>query len=351
MHRHALSSSAFGIRLLGVALCAASVALACSNSDSPKTTAAGGSGNASSVAGSAGSAGTPSSAAGGTTGNAGTTAVGSGGSGSGGITGVGGGSGGGGGTPNGGSPSGGGSGGSVASSGGTAGAGGATAHTGPWKIMPLGDSTTAAVCYRAKLWGKLQAAGKTNIDFVGTEKSVSCTDNVPANFDQDNEGHSCYIVSNIIDMGSKPSCTGSDFASDSTDLARWFDSQMPDIVLMHFGTNDVWNGYGPTQILAAYKAIFDKIRTRNANVKLFVAQIIPLKPDTSKDYDALVKALNSAIPQWATDNSTAASPITVVDQFTGYDIATDNQADGVHPNPTGSDKIAQKWFDAIQGLL
>jgi len=44
-------------------------------------------------------------------------------------------------------------------------------------------------------------AGKTNIDFVGTERSVSCSDAVAANFDQDNEGHSCYIVSNIIKPG------------------------------------------------------------------------------------------------------------------------------------------------------
>ena len=66
---------------------------------------------------------------------------------------------------------------------GAGGSGGSVAHVGPWKIMPLGDSTTAAVCYRAKLWQKLQTAGKTNIDFVGTEKSVGCSDAVPANFD------------------------------------------------------------------------------------------------------------------------------------------------------------------------
>jgi lysophospholipase L1-like esterase len=64
-----------------------------------------------------------------------------------------------------------------------------------------------------------------------------------------------------------------------------------------------------------------------------------------------VSTLNAAIPKWASDNSTSASPIVVVDQFTNYVVATDNQADGVHPNPTGSDKIAKNWFNAIQGLL
>ena len=322
-----------------LALALASVIAACSNSDSPAS-GTGGIGN--SPGGTSAMGGSVATPSGGSAGVAGTTVGGqaSGSVTSGGSAGAG--------------PSGG-AGGSVAGSGGSpagaGGSGGSVAHKGPWKIMPLGDSTTAVVCYRAKLWQKLQTAGKTNIDFVGTEKSVGCSDGVPTTFDPDNEGHSCYIVSNIINLGMKPSCTGLDYMSDSTDLARWFDNQMPDIVLMHFGTNDVWNGYGPTQILAAYKAILDKLRTRNANVKLFVAQIIPLAPDTSKDFDALVKALNSAIPQWASDNSTTASPIVVVDQFTGYVVATDSQGDHVHPNPTGSDKIAQKWFDAIQGLL
>jgi lysophospholipase L1-like esterase len=216
--------------------------------------------------------------------------------------------------------------------------------------MPLGDSTTAATCYRARLWKKLQDAGKVNIDFVGTEKDSGCSDGVPAGFDSDNEGHSCYIVTNLTDQGNKPTCN-LNYKSDSSDLALWFDTQAPDIVLMHFGTNDAWNGYGPDMILPAYKAIIDKLRTRNPNVKLFVAQIIPLQPDSGKDYDAIVRTLNDAIPAWAEQNSTATSPIVVVDQFTDYVVASDNQADGVHPNSAGSDKIAQNWFDAISGLL
>lgn len=224
------------------------------------------------------------------------------------------------------------------------------AHSGPWKIMPLGDSTTQATCYRARLWQILQDAGKTNIDFVGTEKDAGCSDGVPDGFDSDNEGHSCYIVSNLTDKGNKPNCD-TDYMANSSDLALWFDSQSPDIVLMHFGTNDAWNGYGPDMILPAYEAIVDKLRTRNPNVRIFVAQIIPLQPDSGKDYDMIVRMLNAAIPMWAAENSTAESPIVVVDQFTDYVVASDNQADGVHPNSAGSTKIAQRWFDAIESLL
>ena len=110
-------------------------------------------------------------------------------------------------------------------------------------------------------------------------------------------------------------------------------------------------GHDVRVVMPAYAAIVDKLRMQNPNVRIFVAQIIPLQPDSGKDYDGIVRTLNSAIPAWASELSTETSPITVVDQFTDYVIATDNQADGVHPNAAGSLKIAQNWFDAISSLL
>ena len=49
----------------------------------------------------------------------------------------------------------------------------------------------------------------------------------------------------------------------------------------------------------------------------------------------------AAIPGWATGKSTAASPITVVDQWSGFNDATDT-IDGVHPNASGNQKMAAK---------
>jgi hypothetical protein len=45
-----------------------------------------------------------------------------------------------------------------------------TAHAAtPVRIMPLGDSITGSPgCWRALLWNRLQNAGHTDIDFVGT---------------------------------------------------------------------------------------------------------------------------------------------------------------------------------------
>ncbi|HEY8945483.1 MAG TPA: SGNH/GDSL hydrolase family protein [Polyangiaceae bacterium] len=230
--------------------------------------------------------------------------------------------------------------------------GGGTAGTSAvLEIMPLGDSITAASCYRPKLWKKLSDAG-FEVDFVGTRTGNGCPEPAPAGFDADNEGHGCYLVTHLLrDSGARPSgCTEDPYAGNSSDLARWFDSQAPDVVLMHFGTNDIWNGIAHDQILEAYTVILNQLRARNPTVKVFVAQIIPLRPNAAMpdQYTAAIELLNDAIPGWVSVNTTEASPVRVVDQNTGYDVA--DFSDGVHPTPAGAERMAQRWFEAIRPL-
>jgi lysophospholipase L1-like esterase len=135
----------------------------------------------------------------------------------------------------------------------------------------------------------------------------------------------------------------------------------PDVVLLHFATNDAWNLFAPTKILAAYTYLVDEFRKANPSVTFLAAQLIPLDPmsgdggKTCSGCPDAVKALNAAIPAWATTTNTAASRVIVVDQWTGYDAAVDNCApgrcDGVHPGPTGSVKMAAKWDAALEPLF
>ena len=139
--------------------------------------------------------------------------------------------------------------------------------------------------------------------------------------------------------------------SDARDLATWFDNKPADIVLMHFGTNDVWNNIAPATILNAYTTILGRLRGANPNVRVLVAQIVPLDPSGCSNCPARVTTLNSMIPAWAANASTAASPVTVVDQNTGFNVATDNGSDRVHPNTSGATKVAAKWFTALTPLF
>ncbi len=311
-------------------------------------TGSGGSGGTTASGGTTGSGGssggtTGSGGKGGTTGSGGTTSSGgtTGSGGSGGATGTGGTTGKGGTTGSGG-----------AGGRGSGGATGAAGRTGNLRIMPLGDSTTSSICYRSHLWQLLTNAGHTQFDFIGTRNGdPGCSF---TGYDKDNEGHGGYIVTDILKSTSTGRPAGADptdlFDASAKDLATWFDGHPADVVLMHFGTNDVWNSKTPTNILQAFSAILTRLRTVNPNVHMLVAQITPLNPSGCSGCLAGVQALNAAIPGWATQNTTTQSPVTVVDQATNFNVSTDT-VDGVHATDAGALKIATNWYDALVPLF
>jgi hypothetical protein len=139
-------------------------------------------------------------------------------------------------------------------------------------------------------------------------------------------------------------------------LARaviWFTANPADIVLMHFGTNDCWDGVPIENIFEGYESVVTNARSARPNAIILVAQIIPLNPTGSAcaECPQRVIDLNDAIPAWAEGVSTPASPVTIVDQWTGFDVTADT-TDGVHPyTESGSEKIATNWFEALAALL
>ena len=210
------------------------------------------------------------------------------------------------------------------------------ATTAPVKIMPLGDSITAGPgCWRAILWHDLQTNGYTNIDFVGSVPDGGC--NYGYTYDGDNEGHGGYSATGIANQNQLPA---------------WLSAANPDIVLMHLGTNDMWGGSIPvSSVLAAYTTLIGQMRANNPRMKILVAQIIPMNPPSCPTCAAEVQSLDQAIPGWAAGLTTAQSPIVVVDQWTGFDDATDTGGDGVHPNDAGFAKMAARWYPPLAQVL
>lgn len=208
----------------------------------------------------------------------------------------------------------------------------APAATAPVKIMPLGDSITGSPgCWRALLWNQLQANGYTNIDFVGTLPPQGCG----VAYDGDNEGHGGILATGMVRQNQLPG---------------WLAATTPDIVLMHLGTNDVWSSLSTSTILGAYTTLVGQMRASNPAMRILVAQIIPMNPPTCTTCAQGVVNLDAAIPAWAASLTTAQSPITVVDQWTGFTDATDT-GDGVHPNDSGNQKMANRWYPALAKLL
>jgi lysophospholipase L1-like esterase len=198
----------------------------------------------------------------------------------------------------------------------------------PVRIMPLGDSITGSPgCWRALLWRDLREAGHTNVDFVGSLPAPGCG----FEYDGENEGHGGILATNMADQNQLP---------------PWLEAANPDVVMVHLGTNDVWSALPADAILDAFTTLVGQMRANNPDVTVLVAQIIPMNPDNCAECGQRAEALNEAIPAWAEGLSTARSPITVVDQWTGFDTATDTY-DGVHPNEAGDRKIADGWYPAL----
>lgn len=211
-------------------------------------------------------------------------------------------------------------------------AGSAAAAAEPVRIMPLGDSITGSPgCWRSVLWNRLQDAGHTSIDFVGTLGPQGCA--LP--HDGDNEGHGGFLATNVAAQNQLPG---------------WLSATRPDIVVMHFGTNDVWSNIAPDRILAAYDTLVGQMRASNPDMKILVAQLIPMNPGNCAECAQRVVTFNGRIPAWAAAISTARSPVITVDQWSGFSTASDTY-DGVHPNSSGDDKIAGRWYPALAALL
>ncbi|GAA6141122.1 SGNH/GDSL hydrolase family protein [Hydrogenophaga sp. 5NK40-0174] len=203
---------------------------------------------------------------------------------------------------------------------------------GPLRIMPLGDSITEGEAghnsYRRSFFKNLVAAG-CNVDLVGSKTGVSRlgkrnsgSASAPnADFDQNHEGYWDYNTQEVTGL-----------AASRVAAAR------PDIVLIHLGSNDIIRGQDAGSAASEIGALIDTIRSANPDVHIVLAKIIP----NSKSN---VTAFNNALDGVASSRQQSRSPIVVVNQAAGYSVG-DNY-DGVHPNPLGETKIANKFSNAV----
>jgi lysophospholipase L1-like esterase len=228
-------------------------------------------------------------------------------------------------------------------------------HGGVLNIMALGDSITRDTCWRALLWQKLHQNFPSRFHLVGSLNfDPGCS---VSGYETANQGYASSLITECV-AGVTTARTCDPFCPALSDLTTAFGSVKPDVLLLHWGTNDVWNNVSSTNIVNAYSTVIDAVRTANSKVIILLAQIIPMNVTATTcsgcscpTCPAAVPALDTAIRNFAPTKSTAASPIIVVDQYTGFDAVADT-SDGVHPNSTtGSMKMANNWYAALSTLF
>ena len=202
----------------------------------------------------------------------------------------------------------------------------AAADQPPLRIMPLGDSITEAgggfASYRYWLQKDLEASG-IKVDFVGSRKGVFHGEPRFADFDQDHEGHWGWSTGEVL-----------------AKIEGWA-ALRPDVVLMHLGTNDL--ATQPNAVPENLARIIASLRNANPRVTIFVARVIPVSNFPKESLDRV----NAAIERMVREQSTAESPLIVVPQDQGFDVARDTY-DGIHPNESGERKMAKRWAEALR---
>jgi len=207
---------------------------------------------------------------------------------------------------------------------------------GQLKIVPLGNSITqgniatqGANSYRRNLWNKLNSEGY-DVNFVGSLDTDNKGRTFPdASFDHDHEGHWGWRADEIL-----------------ADLAGWLTGYTPDVALIHLGSNDAIQGNTVGSTLDEIEDIIGLLRNDNSRITIFLARILPLE---NADWNAKVEGINEGLDLLVVNLDQSQSRIILVDQNSGWSI-TDYTYDGIHPNPTGEERMAQRWFNAFDAF-
>jgi lysophospholipase L1-like esterase len=225
-------------------------------------------------------------------------------------------------------------------------------------IMPLGNSITQAEnrntnnynSYRRPLWHLLNNKGY-DFDFVGSLNTTFNGNPHPdPDFDLDHEGHWGWRADQIVNGCTDTNCQS---GSGTGMLSEWLEDYTPDIVLLHIGHNDLQLG-GDTQVIIQQTLdnvgdIIAILRTDNPNVIILLAQLIP---STRSPRNTRIPLYNAELTDWAAANTLPESPIVIVDQFTGFNAPSGQDTyDGTHPNVSGEQKMAERWFEALRPFL
>jgi len=194
-------------------------------------------------------------------------------------------------------------------------------------VLPLGDSITFGTPtnnggYRVQLFTKAKA-DNLHLTFVGSQSNgPAMVAGVP--FPKGNEGY----------PGIKTA------ALDSQHVKGTALKDMPQIILLHIGTNNV----SESTAFADLEKIVDDLVAAAPNSLLAVASIIPLGTSTA------VPKYNEGIPAMVQKKAGAGKHVIFVDQY--KDFPTSELTDGVHPNDTkGYPRMGDKWYAAIKPYL
>eukprot|EP01060_Flectonema_neradi_P012297 TRINITY_DN19164_c0_g1_i1.p1 TRINITY_DN19164_c0_g1~~TRINITY_DN19164_c0_g1_i1.p1 ORF type:complete len:353 (+),score=12.07 TRINITY_DN19164_c0_g1_i1:66-1124(+) len=222
-------------------------------------------------------------------------------------------------------------------------------------IIPLGDSITQGIApydsYRKYLWEML-LRDKKDARFGGS-KWGSCAlgkpwqQEITPGYDQNHEGHCAIDTGSLLRrLTTTPPEELIKVNSTHGTIAKSISAQDVGVVLLHIGSNDVFDIVRKKKKLHALDKIVDQMNMLIAhllvvypNSTIFVAQIIRTTFPRQTEY------FNNRIQTHV--NETTRVRLVSFPNFT----TEAHTFDTTHPNNLGARYIAERWFDAISSLI
>lgn len=227
----------------------------------------------------------------------------------------------------------------------------------PIKIMPLGDSITKGnwqagmppesemISYRLDLW-TLLGNNLYQFDFIGSEQHGTgidpLLDDEHAGFPGITDDQLFTLLSTGVNQVPNP--------DEQVSTGPYLDSYSTDIILLHIGTNDLQTDPSPVS------DILDQIDDFSKNITVLLARIIDQAP-----HQANVTTYNNNVASMAASRIAQGDKIIMIDieSGAGFNYTTDQTSpytsgdmwDFLHPNPSGYNKMAGKWFETLETIL
>lgn len=197
----------------------------------------------------------------------------------------------------------------------------------PLRVLPLGDSLTVGYTvpsgYRDLLQALLADAGY-NFDFLGTQIDQLNT-LIP---DPDHEGHSGWRIDEI-----------------HTNVNGWLNAiATPDVILLLIGTNDIHQNYNVPTAPQRLENLVSTIATARPTSKILLANLLIRTDDAAKN--AQHTTFNTFVPGIVSNQVSLGREVYFVDLHSRVS-SSGLSSDGLHPNQSGYDDIAEGWFDRI----
>ena len=210
--------------------------------------------------------------------------------------------------------------------------------------MPLGDSITRGLgscSYRSPLADLLQ---NNAVEFVG-KQGVDASH--PASCTESNFEHAGRAGWRAIDWLNTNSA-GETFVFGVTR------AELPDMVLLHIGSNDINRGEQPgqfdlatgegTETVGRINEMINEIYAGSPHTSIYVGDLIPWPLDPT--VDSFLDLLRVEINKMVEHRASQGDKINLVGLYEGFQ-ADMMQPDSVHPNSSGEVYMANRWLDAL----